>query len=59
MPPLAVFGIDSSGLDTAVKLLLLVLVVIWLALVYYTYADARRRWRHRSTKRLAGAGRWR
>src|SRR5580765_1534542 len=43
MLPLAVFGITSSGLDTAVKLLLLILVVIWLALVYYTYADARRR----------------
>src|SRR6478752_250616 len=39
----AVFGINSSGLDTAVKLLILVLVVVWLALVYYTYADARRR----------------
>src|SRR6476661_350117 len=32
-----------SGLDTAVKLLVLVLVVVWLALVYYTFADARRR----------------
>ena len=39
----AVFGIESSGLDTAVKLVLLGLVVIWLALVYYTFADARRR----------------
>src|SRR6476659_3709573 len=39
----AVFGINSSGLDTAVKLLVLVLVVVWLALVYYTFADARRR----------------
>src|SRR5215475_10795404 len=37
------FGIDNEGLDTAVKLLILVLVVVWLALVYYTYADARRR----------------
>jgi double zinc ribbon protein len=43
MVHLAVFGIDSKGLDTAVKLLILVLVVVWLALVYYTYADARRR----------------
>lgn len=43
MPPLAVFGINSSGLDTAVKLLVLFLVIIWLALVFYTYADARRR----------------
>jgi hypothetical protein len=39
----AVFGINSSGLNTAVKLLILFLVVIYLALIYYTYADARRR----------------
>ena len=43
MVPIAVFGIESDALDTAVKLLILVLVVVWLALVYYTYADARRR----------------
>jgi len=40
---LAIFGIDSSGLDLAVRLIILVLVVIWLALIYWTYADARRR----------------
>jgi Double zinc ribbon len=39
----AVFGINSSGLNTAVKLLVLFLVVIYVALIYYTYADARRR----------------
>jgi len=43
MTPLAVFGIDSGAVNTAVNLLLLVLVVVWLALVYWTYADARRR----------------
>jgi len=43
MAPVAVFGINNDSLDTAVKLLILVLVVVWLALVYYTYADARRR----------------
>ena len=43
MLPLGVFGIESDALDTATKLLILVLVVVWLALVYYTYADARRR----------------
>src|ERR671934_3131663 len=43
MVPIAVFGIHNDALDTAVKLLILVLVVVWLALVYYTYADARRR----------------
>ena len=30
----AIFGINSSGLNTAVKLLILFLVVMWLALVY-------------------------
>ena len=39
----AVFGIDNDGLNTAVNVLLLVLVVIWLALVFWTFADARRR----------------
>ena len=39
----AVFGIENDGLNLAVNLLLLFLVVIWLALVYWTYADARRR----------------
>src|SRR6266542_4396683 len=43
MVPIAVFGIHSDALDTAVKLLILVLVVVWLALVYSPYADARRR----------------
>jgi hypothetical protein len=40
---IAVFGIDSSGLDLVVRLLILCLVVIWLALIYWTYSDARRR----------------
>ena len=40
---LAVFGIDNRGLDTAVKVLILFLVVIWAALLFWTYADARRR----------------
>jgi hypothetical protein len=39
----AVFGINSSGLDLAVRLLVLFLVVVWLALVFWTYSDARRR----------------
>src|SRR5918997_4130636 len=43
MAPLAVFGITNDGLNLAVNLLLLFLVVLWLALVYWTYADARRR----------------
>ncbi|MGI8440991.1 MAG: double zinc ribbon domain-containing protein [Thermoleophilaceae bacterium] len=40
---LALFGIESDGLSLAVNLLLLFLVVLWLALVYWTFADARRR----------------
>jgi hypothetical protein len=40
---LAIFGISSGGLDLAVRLVILFLVVIWLALVYWTYSDARRR----------------
>jgi Double zinc ribbon len=43
MPPLAYFGIESSGLSLAVDLLILFVVVLYLALIYWTYADARRR----------------
>jgi len=43
MMAFAVFGIKNSGLNLAVNLLILFLVIIWLALVYWTYADARRR----------------
>jgi hypothetical protein len=43
MPPLALFGIENGAVNTAVNLLILFLVVIWLALVYRAYADARRR----------------
>src|SRR5579864_8051448 len=39
----AVFGISNSGINLAIDLLILCLVVIWLPLVYSTYADARRR----------------
>lgn len=40
---IAVFGIHNSSVSTALNLLILSLVVIWMALVYWTYADARRR----------------
>jgi hypothetical protein len=43
MGALAIFGIENDTLNLAVNLLILFLVVIWLALVYWTYADARRR----------------
>jgi len=39
----AVFGIDNDGVNLAVNVLILFLVVVWLALVFWTYADARRR----------------
>ena len=39
----AVFGINNRPLDTGVKVLLLFLFVVWAALVFWTYADARRR----------------
>ena len=37
------FGIENDGLNLAVNLLVFFLVVIWIALVYWTYADASRR----------------
>jgi hypothetical protein len=43
VPPLAYFGIESSGLSLAVDLLLLFVVVMYFALIYWTYTDARRR----------------
>ena len=38
-----IFGIKNNTINLVVELLILFLVVIWLALVYWTYADARRR----------------
>src|SRR5438105_7216773 len=43
MLPFAIFGIHNSALNLAVELICLLLVVSWLALLYWTYADARRR----------------
>jgi hypothetical protein len=43
MAPLAYFGIESSGLNLVVDLLILFVVVLYLALIYWTYSDARRR----------------
>jgi hypothetical protein len=40
---LAVFGITSDGLNLAINLAILFLVILWLALVYWTWSDARRR----------------
>ena len=43
MPALALFGITNSGLDLFVNLVILFLVVVWIALIAWTYLDARRR----------------
>jgi hypothetical protein len=40
---LAIFGISNGGLNLVVNLLILMLVVVWLSLIVYTYLDARRR----------------
>jgi hypothetical protein len=40
---LAAFGISNDGLNLAVNLLILFLVVTWIALIVWTYLDARRR----------------
>jgi hypothetical protein len=39
----AIFGIHNDALNRVVSLLILFLVVIWLALIYWTYSDAKRR----------------
>lgn len=39
----AIFGIDNSGLNLVVSLFILGLVAVWLALIVYTYLDAKRR----------------
>jgi hypothetical protein len=39
----AIFGISNNGLSLVVSLIVLMLVVVWLALIVYTYLDARRR----------------
>lgn len=39
----AIFGISNDGLNLVVNLLVLMLVVVWLALIVYTYLDAKRR----------------
>jgi hypothetical protein len=43
MPLPAIFGIENDGINLAINLLILFLVVVYLALIAYTYLDARRR----------------
>jgi hypothetical protein len=40
---LAIFGISNNGLNLAVTLFILMIVVVWFALIVYTYLDAKRR----------------
>ena len=40
---LAIFGISNNGLNLVVTLFVLMIVVVWLALIVYTYLDAKRR----------------
>jgi len=40
---LAIFGISNDGLNLAATLFVLAIVVVWLALIVYTYLDAKRR----------------
>jgi hypothetical protein len=41
--PAGLFGITNSGLSLFVNLLILFLVVVWIALIAWTYLDAKRR----------------
>lgn len=50
--PLAIFGL-SGTLDVIIQLVVLGAVVLWLALVWYTYADAKRRLEDRLLVRTA------
>lgn len=43
MVPLAYFGIKSGTFSVVIDLLIVFLAVVYIALVYWTYADARRR----------------
>jgi Double zinc ribbon len=41
--PFAIFGISNGGLNLVANLFVMALVVVWLALIVWTYLDARRR----------------
>lgn len=41
--PIAIFGIENDGLNLFASFLVMMLFVVWLALIVYTYLDARRR----------------
>jgi RNA polymerase subunit RPABC4/transcription elongation factor Spt4 len=41
--PLGYFGISNNGVNLAINLLILFLAIVWLAMIYWTRADAKRR----------------
>ncbi len=41
--PLAIFGIDNTAISLAVTFVILALLAIWIALIVFTFIDARRR----------------
>lgn len=41
--PLAIFGIDNTALNLVITLLILMLIAIWIAMIVFTFTDARRR----------------
>ena len=43
MALLAIFGIDGGAISLLINLLVLFLIVVYLALIYWTYLDAKRR----------------
>jgi uncharacterized Zn finger protein (UPF0148 family) len=43
MPILAILGIDGGALGLVVNLLVLFLIIVYVALIYWTYLDAKRR----------------
>lgn len=41
--PLAIFGIENTALNLVVTLVILILIAIWIAMIVFTFTDARRR----------------
>lgn len=43
MAPVAIFGIENDGFGVVANLLVIFLIAVWFALVYWAFTDARRR----------------
>lgn len=41
--PIALFGLEGDGIGMFINLLVVFMIAIWFALIFWTYADARRR----------------